>query len=299
MSEYEEERSQTQDYPEEVEKFAHEAEESTSQFNHNEPTAPPPTNDDNGYIVVSSQQQQQQQQQNSDEDSARSPAEETKPKTAAESTSCGSFRACPYYFLGINCLSKVHIPPKVKELVLWQNPKLSGAVFGSSLVLLLSLATFTLLSVVSTLLLLALTTVGAYRFYLSLLFRIKGTYDDTFDKLSTTDFSLPKDKVQELARLLDNDLNRFVNQVKSIILWDNLATSSIAFFVTYLVYCVGSWFNTITLLILALVGLFSLPKVYQVYQVQIDQAIEQATAFAHKTADDIMAKLPFLKKKVQ
>jgi len=287
MSEYEEERSQTQDYPEEVEKFAHEAEESTSQFNHNEPTAPPPTNDDNGYIVVSSQQQQQQQQQqNSDEDSARSPAEETKPKTAAESTSCGSFRACPYYFL-------------VKELVLWQNPKLSGAVFGSSLVLLLSLATFTLLSVVSTLLLLALTTVGAYRFYLSLLFRIKGTYDDTFDKLSTTDFSLPKDKVQELARLLDNDLNRFVNQVKSIILWDNLATSSIAFFVTYLVYCVGSWFNTITLLILALVGLFSLPKVYQVYQVQIDQAIEQATAFAHKTADDIMAKLPFLKKKVQ
>jgi len=193
----------------------------------------------------------------------------------------------------------VHIPPKVKELVLWQNPKLSGAVFGSSLVLLLSLATFTLLSVVSTLLLLALTTVGAYRFYLSLLFRIKGTYDDTFDKLSTTDFSLPKDKVQELARLLDNDLNRFVNQVKSIILWDNLATSSIAFFVTYLVYCVGSWFNTITLLILALVGLFSLPKVYQVYQVQIDQAIEQATAFAHKTADDIMAKLPFLKKKVQ
>jgi len=39
--------------------------------------------------------------------------------------------------------------------------------------------------------------------------------------------------------------------------------------------------------------------VYQVYQVQIDQAIEQATAFAHKTADDVMAKLPFLKKKVQ
>lgn len=70
---------------------------------------------------------------------------------------------------------------EVKELVLWQNPKLSGAVFGSSLVLLLSLATFTLLSVVSTLLLLALTTVGAYRFYLSLLFRIKGTYDDTFE----------------------------------------------------------------------------------------------------------------------
>jgi hypothetical protein len=66
-------------------------------------------------------------------------------------------------------------------MLLWTDPRISGAVFGSTLVLLFSLATFTLLSVASTLLLLALTTVGAYRFYLSLLFRIKGTYDDTFE----------------------------------------------------------------------------------------------------------------------
>lgn len=69
----------------------------------------------------------------------------------------------------------------MKDLVLWENPKVSGAVLGSSLVLLLSLATFTLLSVASTLLLLALAAVGVYRFYLSLLFRIKGTYDETFE----------------------------------------------------------------------------------------------------------------------
>lgn len=294
MSEFEEGHQETNDYSEDVERFAHQAEETTSHFRNSEPTSAPPTNDDNGYIVVSSKQQT-----TSHSDEPVENKEEPKPVKTAESTSWCSFRACPYYFLGINCLSKVQIHPKVKELVLWQNPKLSGAVLGSSLVLLLSLATFTLLSVVSTLLLLALTTVGVYRFYLSLLFRIKGNYDDTFDKLSATDFSLPKDKVQELARLLDNDLNRLLNQLKSIVLWDNLATSSIAFFVTYVVYCVGSWFNTITLLILALVGLFSLPKVYQIYQVQIDHAIDQATAFAHKTADDIMAKLPFLKKKVQ
>lgn len=291
MSDYDEEQQTTQDFPEEVEKFAQQAEESTSHFQHSEPSAP--TNDDNGYIVVSSQQKK------SDEEPIKSSDETTNTKKCSESSTCSSFKPCPYYFLGINCLSKVHIPPKVKELVLWQNPKLSGAVFGSSLVLLISLATFTLLSVVSTLLLTTLTTVGVYRFYLSLLFRIKGTYDDTFDKLSATDCSLPKDKVQEVTRLLETDLNKIINQVKSIILWDNLATSAIAFFVTYVVYCVGSWFNTITLLILALVELFSLPKVYQVYQVQIDQAIQQATAFAHKTAEDLMAKLPFLKKKVQ
>lgn len=300
MSDYHEENS-TEEVSEEVEKYAQEAVNHFQQELSNEQPSAPPA-DDNGFIVVP---QDETTTTTTTTDETKVVEEPVKPVVVTKKTdtkseqSCSGFKACPYYFLGINCLSKVQIPPKVKDLVLWENPKVSGAVLGSSLVLLLSLATFTLLSVASTLLLLALVAVGVYRFYLSLLFRIKGTYDDTFDKLSSFDLSLPKDKVQELARLLDTDINKLANQFKSIVLWDNLATSSIAFFVTYLVYCVGSWFNTITLLVLAIVAVFSLPKVYQIYRVQIDQTIQQATAFAHKTADDLMAKLPFLKKKVQ
>jgi len=298
MSDYQTEGSSTHDLlPDEVEQFSKLAEEITNQFKEQHtPSAPP--SDDNGYIVVPSQQQPAAASAAAAPTTTESSAHVEEPvvKKTADASSC---HACPYYFLGLSSLSKVHIPPKVQDLLLWKCPKYTGAVFGSTLVVLLSLATFTLLTVLSSLLLLALTGVGAYRFYLSVLFRIKGTYDDTFDQISSTDFSLPKDKIQELARLLDTDINRVINQLKSIILWDNLATSTVAFFVVYLVYCVASVFNTITLLILVHLAAFSLPKVYQVYQVQIDQTIHQATEFAHKTADDIMAKLPFLKKKVQ
>lgn len=290
-----------------VDHFAKYAEEHVNQFadSHHAPSAPP--SDDNGYIVVPSQQQPSTVTNVVVETPQPEPEPEpvvvkkatTTAATATTETASTGFKACPYYFLGLSSLSKVHIPPKVQDLVLWNCPKYTGIVFGSSLFVLLSLATYTLLSVLSTLLLLTLTGVGAYRFYLTVLFRIKGTYDDTFDKISSTDFTLPKDKIQELARLLDTDINRSINQLKSIILWDNLSTSAVAFFVVYLVYSVASVFNTITLLILADLAIFSLPKVYQVYQVQIDQTIQQATAFAHKTADDIMAKLPFLKRKIQ
>jgi reticulon-1 len=299
MSDYQEESSSTHDLlPDEVEQFSKLAEEITSQFKEQHtPSAPP--SDDNGYIVVPSQQQQPVATAAVESSPHEEDTVVLKKADASNAQSTTGCNTCPYYFLGLSSLSKVHIPPKVEDLLLWKCPKYSGAVFGSTLVVLLSLATFTLLSVVSTLLLLALTGVGAYRFYLSVLFRIKGTYDDTFDKISSTDFSLPKDKIQELARLLDTDINRVINQLKSIILWDNLATSAVAYFVVYLVYCVASVFNTITLLILVHLAAFSLPKVYQVYKVQIDQTIQQATEFAHKTAEDIMAKLPFLKKKVQ
>jgi len=288
MSEFDDETVPVQDVAEELIKFATEAEEHVSNLkNQTEHQSAGHASDDNGFVVLPTQQQPAvaavPQKPTSVETKS---SEEEKPAKKVSNESSSGFKTCPYYFLGISCLNKVQIPPKVKDMLLWTDPRISGAVFGSSLVLLFSLATFTLLSVASTLLLLALTTVGAYRFYLSLLFRIKGTYDDTFDKISSFDVSLPKDKIQELARLLDTDINRGINHLKSIILWDNIATSAIAFFVVYMVYCVGSIFNTITLLILVHIGLFTLPKVYQLYQVQIDQTIQQATAFAHKTADE-------------
>lgn len=209
---------------------------------------------------------------------------------------------CPYYLLACDKLTKVQVPPRVRDLLLWSCPKKTGAVFGSILVLLISLATFSLFTVIGSLMLVASTVIGAYRFYLMLQFRIKGTYDDTFDKLSAFDLSLPKEKVEKLVQLLESDVNRALNKLKAIILWDNICNSAIAFTGFYFVYCLGSWFNTLTLLILIHVSVFTLPKVYQVYKKPIDQCIEKATAVAHQTCNQVMAKLPpFLqgKKKAQ
>lgn len=133
---------------------------------------------------------------------------------------------------------------------------------------------------------------GLYRFYLSVLFRIKGTYDETFDKASAYDLSLPKDKIQEFARLLDTDMNQSLNKVKSIVLWDNVTSSLLAFTGLYFLYCVGSVFNTMTLLILALVKVFTLPKLYEVYKVQIDQGFQVAMENAHQLARQVEAKIP-------
>ncbi len=43
--------------------------------------------------------------------------------------------------------------------------------------------------------------------------------------MSAFDLSLPKDKIQEFAQLLDHDLNQSLNTLKSIVLWDNVTRS--------------------------------------------------------------------------
>lgn len=212
----------------------------------------------------------------------------------------GSCIICPYYALGCDYVKKIQVPAYVSDLLLWKNPKLSGIVFGTELVLLISLASFSLLTVIGSLMLLALSAVGAYRFYLALMFRIKGTPDQTFEKLSKYDVSLPKEKIKQLTSLLEEDVNKVIRKTKSIILWDNITSSSLAFIGFYFVYCIGSIFNTLTLLILGLVTAFTLPKVYQIYKEPIDSVIEKTTAYIHLGVKQVLKKLPFLsKKKVQ
>ena len=53
----------------------------------------------------------------------------------------------------------------VKDLLLWRDVKKSGIVFGSSLVVLLSLALFSIISVVSYLSLAVLTMTASFRIY--------------------------------------------------------------------------------------------------------------------------------------
>lgn len=321
MSNFEENTTHDQnDQPQNIENV-NETNFSESQDQNTAPSAPPAV--DNGYIVVQPNEKESLESavdkvldsiENSISQqketitkiveevpktiSETKPAEKSSDKKSAEKKCATGL--CPYYALAMNKLENLKVHPQVRDLLLWRDPRLTGAVFGSSFVLLLSLASFSLLTVLGTILLLASTIIGAYRLYLALLFRIKGINDNTFEKLSGMDLTLPKDKFQQFATLLETDLNQSLNKLKSVLLWDNLSSSIKSFFVFYMIYWIGSIFNTLTLLILGLIFAFTLPKVYEIYKKPIDQALEKGTSFAHCAVKELMTKLPFLnKKKIQ
>jgi len=211
--------------------------------------------------------------------------------------SWSGFSLCPYYFLGLKCLNKIEISPRVKDLILWRDPRYTGAIFSSVLVLLVSLASFSLITVVSTFLLLALIVVGSYRLYAAVIYRIKGSYDDTLDKISALDISIPHDKLEQVVRRLEVDANTTLKQLKALVLWDSVTHSSIAIAVLYVIHGIGAIFNTSTLIILAFVGVFTLPKVYEVYHVEIDRVLAKVAEKGHILGRQVHAKLPFLHKR--
>lgn len=166
--------------------------------------------------------------------------------------------------------------PKVVELIYWRDPKKSGIVFGSVLGILLSLTYFSLISVIAYLSLAILTGTISFRVYKTVLQAVQKTTSDghPFKDILELDLTLPQEKVREMTDLGVAHLNAAACELRRLFLVEDLV-DSIKFGV--LLWCltyVGAWFNGMTLIIIAFVALFTLPKVYETNKVQIDQNID-------------------------
>ncbi|XP_046388626.1 reticulon-4 isoform X2 [Ischnura elegans] len=187
--------------------------------------------------------------------------------------------------------------PRVVQLIYWRNPKESGAVFGSVLAILLSLSYFSLISVVAYLSLSVLCVTLSFRVYKSVLQAIQKNQDGhPFKDLLEMDLTMPEDRVQEVARTVVAHLNAAVTELRRLFLVEDLV-DSLKFGVG--VWCltyVGAWFNGMTLIIIAFVGLFTLPKGYENNKAQVDQNLELINKKLSEISAKVKAAIPIGKK---
>jgi len=94
-------------------------------------------------------------------------------------------------------------------------------------------------------------------------------------KFSGVDVTIPAEKVDGMAKCATTKINAAILELRRLFLVENMV-DSIKFglslwFMTY----VGSWFNAMTLIILAWVSLFSFPKVYLNNKAAIDPVLDK------------------------
>ncbi|XP_067009616.2 reticulon-1-A isoform X3 [Anabrus simplex] len=165
--------------------------------------------------------------------------------------------------------------PKVVELVYWRDPKKSGILFGSVLGILLSLSYFSLISVVAYLSLAVLTGTISYRIYKNVMQALQKTSDGhPFKDILELDLTLPQDKVREVTDTAVAHFNAAAAELRRLFLVEDLVDSIKFGILLWCLTYVGSWFNGMTLIIIAFVALFTLPKVYENNKSQIDQNLE-------------------------
>merc|ERR1711872_149342 len=182
---------------------------------------------------------------------------------------------------------------QLNALIYWENPRNSGIVFGPMLVCLLAVRYISLISVIGNVALALVTATISFRIYKSVLAAVnKSSEGHPFKQFMDTDVGLPSDKVNQLTDSLVARLNSTLAKLKSIFLVEDVI-ESVKFGVSmYLLTYVGAILNGLTVLILAWVGLFSLPRVYRDNQKQIDDAVLPLKAKLEELQAKVMAAVP-------
>ncbi|XP_029159758.1 reticulon-1 isoform X1 [Nylanderia fulva] len=187
--------------------------------------------------------------------------------------------------------------PKVAALIYWRDPKKSGIVFGTILGVLLSLAYFSLISVLAYLSLLVLSGTVLFRIYKTVLQAVQKTSDGhPFKDILDLDLAVPAEKVHEVADVAVAHANAAVSELRRLFLVEDFVDSLKFGVLLWCLTYVGSWFNGMTLIIIGVVALFTLPKVYETNQEQIDQNLALVQAKINEITAKVKAAIPLGKK---
>ncbi|BFZ07918.1 hypothetical protein BsWGS_10957 [Bradybaena similaris] len=190
------------------------------------------------------------------------------------------------------------VDPRVKDLIYWRDVKKTAVVFGTMLVVLLSLVIFSFVIVVAYLSLAVLTVTFSFVVYKKIMGAVQKSNDGhPFRPLLEMDITLSEDRLKSVIQSILKNTNCALNEVRRLFLVEDLVDSIKFGILLWALTYIGSWFNGMSLLILALILLFTVPKVYETYQVQIDHYISLAKTQIDNVLTIIQNKLPFLKKK--
>ncbi|XP_041842452.1 reticulon-3 isoform X1 [Melanotaenia boesemani] len=197
------------------------------------------------------------------------------------------------YHLAEHVLTAILTHLSVKDLIHWRDPKKSGLVFGLSMLLLLSLAAFSVISVASYLLLALLCVTITFRIYKSVVQAVqKSSEGHPFKALIDKDVSIPPETFRKHVDASLTYINRALKQMSRLFLVEDLVDSLKLAVVMWLLTYVGAVFNGITLLILADILLFAVPPVYEKNKTQIDQYIDLVRTQVNTTIAKLQEKLP-------
>merc|ERR1712133_249219 len=116
-----------------------------------------------------------------------------------------------------------------------------------------------------------------------------------FDPLATVaamSVTVPEDTISDLSPCVAETLNNLTAELRRLFLVENLLDTLKFGMSLWLLTYVGSWFNFLTLIILAWLGFFTLPKLYINNQAQVDDVVGKLMVQVEEIKGKVVALIP-------
>merc|ERR1712179_112268 len=179
-------------------------------------------------------------------------------------------------------------------MIYWEDPIQTGVLFGSVLVILTSLSYCSLLSVVAYSALTLLAVVMAVKLYNFVMVKTGKTdgRSDPLVKVAELNLTVSESHITSHADCIAESINWVASRAKSLVLMESHMDTVKFTLCLYGMTYIGAWFNALTLVILAWVGFFTLPKIYLNNQTQVDEVMDKVMAQVEEIKAKVVNVLP-------
>eukprot|EP00092_Neocalanus_flemingeri_P016785 GFUD01018154.1.p1 GENE.GFUD01018154.1~~GFUD01018154.1.p1 ORF type:complete len:193 (+),score=50.91 GFUD01018154.1:53-631(+) len=180
------------------------------------------------------------------------------------------------------------------NLLYWEDPVQTGAVFGTVLVTLVSLCYYSLITVASYTCLTLLMLVLAVKLYSYVMVMLKKAEpgSNPLAKVAAMPITVPADTISNMSPCVAKTLNNFTTELRRLFLVENMVDTIKFGLSLWLLTYLGSWFNFLTLIILAWLTLFTAPKLYINNQAQVDEVVGKVMAQVEEVKAKVVALIP-------
>jgi len=180
------------------------------------------------------------------------------------------------------------------NILYWEDPVQSGAMFGTVLVTLVSLCYYSLITVASYTCLTVLMLVLAVKLYSYVMVMLKKAEpgSDPLAMVAAMPVTVPADTISNMSPCVAKTLNNFTTELRRLFLVDNMVDTIKFGLSLWLLTYLGSWFNFLTLIILTWLGLFTLPKLYINNQAQVDEVVGKLMVQVEEIKGKVVALIP-------
>ncbi|XP_077585427.1 uncharacterized protein LOC144205145 [Stigmatopora nigra] len=188
----------------------------------------------------------------------------------------------------------------VADLLYWRDVKTTGAVFGATLLVLLSLTVCSIISVCSYVSLALLSVTICFRIYKTVVNSVqKLDGGHPFKQYLACEVALPEDLTHKYGDAFLDKINGSVAELRRLFLVEDLVDSIKFAVLMWIMTYVGALFNGLTLLILAVIVAFTWPIVYERHEAQITHYVDLVYGLFIDISAKIKAKVPGMKPKAE
>jgi len=180
------------------------------------------------------------------------------------------------------------------DILLWKDARKSAAAFILSLFLLTAFSFYSVLTVLTCIAIPFLSVMLTLRaiWVLKCVF-MKESLDNPFQSWLAKDIELNEDKITNYNKSLLLFVNKYAIYFRKICLVADLMITAKALGILFLMYYLGNAFSGITLLFAADIIAFTIPKVFQMYQKEIESFKKKLTDKYNDFHSKVQAAMPF------